>query len=63
MTYLKILTGWLTIRIDMGKNIDVTYTDHCLSCAHSFNISLSHDAFALLADPSVGSIEPVVWNL
>jgi hypothetical protein len=47
----------------MGKNIDVIYNTHCLSCANSFNISLSHQAFALLADPSVEFIEPVVWNL
>jgi hypothetical protein len=54
---------WLTDRIDQGKNIDVTFTDLCLSCAHSFNISLSDQAFALLAPLEVGSIEPVVWNL
>ncbi|PPQ94917.1 hypothetical protein CVT25_004403 [Psilocybe cyanescens] len=46
-----------------GKNIDVTFNNLFLAGQGSFNISLSHQAFAELAPPEVGQISPVVWNL
>ncbi|KAJ7777150.1 hypothetical protein B0H16DRAFT_1504481 [Mycena metata] len=46
-----------------GKNIKVTFTDLCLYCQGTTNLSLSHQAFAELAPLELGSIYPVVWNL
>ncbi|KAF9548964.1 hypothetical protein CPC08DRAFT_755320 [Agrocybe pediades] len=46
-----------------GHNIDVTFTDLFLAGAGSNNISLSHQAFALLAPLEEGQIFDVVWNL
>ncbi|KAF8066547.1 hypothetical protein FPV67DRAFT_1449728 [Lyophyllum atratum] len=43
------------------RNVEVTFTDLFLAGAHSFNISLSHQAFAELSPPEVGSISPVDW--
>ena len=48
---------------DEGKNIQATFTDLCESCAGSFNISLSRDAFAELAPLETEFLYPVVWNL
>ncbi|KAF9560673.1 hypothetical protein CPC08DRAFT_818142 [Agrocybe pediades] len=45
-----------------GNNIDVTFTDLFLAGQGSTNISLSDQAFALLAPLEVGQISPVVWN-
>lgn len=47
---------------DERKGIDVTFTDLCLSCANSFNISLSHQAFAQIAPLELGQIYPVDWT-
>ncbi|KAF9458413.1 hypothetical protein BDZ94DRAFT_1270677 [Collybia nuda] len=44
------------------RGIDVTFTDLCLSCANSFNISLSHQAFSQIADLKLGQIYPVDWT-
>ncbi|PPR03354.1 hypothetical protein CVT26_007793 [Gymnopilus dilepis] len=46
-----------------GTNIAVTFTDLFLAGEGSFNISLSHQAFAELAPLELGEIYPVVWNL
>ncbi|KAH9475536.1 hypothetical protein JR316_0012651 [Psilocybe cubensis] len=46
-----------------GTNIDVTFTDLFLAGEGSFNISLSHQAFAELAPLELGQISPVVWNI
>ncbi|GLB40864.1 hypothetical protein LshimejAT787_0900790 [Lyophyllum shimeji] len=45
-----------------GKRVAVTFTDLFLAGANSFNISLSHQAFAELAPLEVGTISPVSWN-
>jgi len=45
-----------------GKSVAVTFTDLFLAGANSFNISLSHQAFADLAPLEVGTISPVSWN-
>ncbi|KAG6835041.1 hypothetical protein H0H93_005355 [Arthromyces matolae] len=45
-----------------GVSIAVTFTDLYLAGANSENISLSHQAFAELAAPELGSITPVTWD-
>ncbi|KAJ7114077.1 hypothetical protein C8R44DRAFT_881625 [Mycena epipterygia] len=46
-----------------GASIEVTFTDLCLYCGSTTNLSLSHEAFAELASLELGSIYPVFWRL
>jgi hypothetical protein len=47
--------------IDQGTNVVVQFTDLFLAGAGSQNISLSDQAFAVLAPLEVGTIFPVDW--
>jgi hypothetical protein len=47
--------------VDQGTSVVVQFTDLYLAGAGSQNISLSHQAFAVLAPLEVGTIFPVDW--
>ncbi|KAF5365270.1 hypothetical protein D9758_005359 [Tetrapyrgos nigripes] len=45
-----------------GRSVTVTVVDSCPGCG-SGDIDLSPSAFSQLADPSVGRIQGVQWNI
>ncbi|KAG7089955.1 hypothetical protein E1B28_011580 [Marasmius oreades] len=46
-----------------GHNIQARITGVCPSCHGSDNITLSTEVFQQIADPALGQIYPVVWNV
>jgi expansin (peptidoglycan-binding protein) len=45
-----------------GKSVTVRVQDKCVTCAE-FNLDMSPAAFNALADPLVGRLHGVTWNL
>lgn len=54
--------NWSPSPLAGGQTVTVTVEDKCEGCA-VFDLDMSPAAFDTLADPSVGRIHGVTWNL